>query len=99
MANLKITQLTELTTVADAANLIIPVVNNDTTTFKITLENLGNGVFPSIKTLIPLDSSGSIGDKAGDIVFTDSFLYYCVANFVGAGTQVWQRIAKDATAW
>jgi len=51
MANLKITQLTELTTVADATNLLIPVVNNGVTTFKITLANLGNGVFPSINTL------------------------------------------------
>ena len=99
MANLKITQLTELTTVADATNLLIPVVNNGVATFKITLANLGNGIFPSIKTTPPSSSTGQYGDKAGDIVFSTSFLYYCVTSFTGSGQQIWQRIAKDATAW
>lgn len=99
MANLKITQLTELTTVADATNLLIPVVNNGTTTFKITLANLGAGVFPLIKTFSPSSSTGDFGDKRGDIVFTNSFFYYCVNDFTNSGQQIWQRIAKDATAW
>jgi len=99
MANIKITALNELTTVADATNVLIPVVNNGSATFKITLANLGNGVFPSYKTAVPPNSSGTAGDKAGDIVFSDAFLYYCVTDFVAPGTQCWQRIAKDATAW
>ena len=50
-------------------------------------------------TTPPASSSGSAGDKAGSIAFTAAFLYYCVSDFVAPGTQVWQRIAKDATAW
>jgi len=99
MANIKITGLTELTTVTDSANILVPIVSNGTSTLKITLANLGRGVFPSLSTAVPVNSSGVAGDKAGDMVFSASFLYYCVTDFVAPGTQCWERIAKDATAW
>ena len=96
MANTKISELPVLaTTVASA---VLPIVTSNTT-YQITLANLGLGIFPNLVTTPPTSSSGSAGDKAGSIAFTAAFLYYCVSDFVAPGTQVWQRIAKDATAW
>ena len=61
--------------------------------------SLDSREFPSLKASAPANSSGQAGDKAGDMFFSSAFLYYCVTDFVAAGTQCWQRIAKDATAW
>ena len=50
----------------------------------------------------PLNSSGAIGDIKGMISFASGvpgFWYYCYRDYIGVGTQVWQRIAVDATAW
>jgi hypothetical protein len=96
MANLKITELPVLTTTVTSA--VLPVVTSDTT-YQITLANLGLGVFPNFVATPPANSSGAVGDKAGSIAFSDAFFYYCVSDYVAPGTQVWQRIAKDATAW
>ena len=96
MANIKISELPVLTTTV--ASAILPIVTSDTT-YQITLANLGSGVFPNFVATPPASSSGVAGDKAGSIAFTAAFLYYCVSDFVAPGTQVWQRIAKDATAW
>jgi len=59
----------------------------------------GDDVYPSLREAVPVSSSGVLGDKRGDIVFSENFLYYCVIDFVDIGTKCWQRIAKDATAW
>jgi len=100
MANIKITELTELTSVSNATNILLPIVNNGTSTNKITLENLGYKVFTRYKTgLVPESSIGAPGDKEGDMFFTEFYLYYCTTDFVGSPTKVWQRIAKDATNW
>tara|TARA_R110000824_G_C14968058_1_gene652783 strand:+ start:359 stop:649 length:291 start_codon:yes stop_codon:yes gene_type:complete len=96
MANLKISELPVLTTTVTSA--VLPVVTSNTT-YQITLANLGLGVFPNFVSSPPATSSGAVGDKAGSIAFSASFFYYCVSDYVGVGTQVWQRIAKDATAW
>lgn len=101
MANIKITELTELTTVADPTLLIIPVVNNGTATQKITLANL-NAASAGTRFrdgYVPNNSIGANGDKKGDLAMTTAFLYYCVTDFVGFPTKCWQRIAKDATNW
>ena len=100
MANIKITELTELTTVANPNNVLVPIVNNGTTTQKITLANLGAKVFPRYRdSLPPSNSIGVAGDKEGDMVFTNFYLYYCTSDFIGSPSKVWQRIAKDATNW
>ena len=100
MANIKITELSELTTVADANDILVPIVNNDTTTQKITLTNLGYKVFPRYRdALPPTNSIGVSGDKEGDMIFTEFYLYYCTSDFIGSPSKVWQRIAKDATNW
>ena len=96
MANLKISELPVLTTTTPTA--VLPVVTSDTT-YQITLANLGLGVFPNFVATPPANSSGAVGDKAGSIAFSAAFFYYCVSDYVAPGTQVWQRIAKDATAW
>ena len=96
MANTKISELPELTTTVTSA--ILPVVTADTT-YQITLANLGLGVFPNFVSSPPTTSAGAPGDKAGSIVFTAGFFYFCVSDYVGVGTQVWERIVPDATAW
>ena len=96
MANLKISELPVLTTTTPTA--VLPVVTSDTT-YQITLANLGLGVFPNFVATPPTTSVGASGDKAGSIAFTSAFFYYCVTDYTTGGVQIWQRIAKDATAW
>tara|TARA_R110000764_G_C10866085_1_gene367230 strand:+ start:203 stop:664 length:462 start_codon:yes stop_codon:yes gene_type:complete len=91
----------------DGEKTFSEIVNSNTTPAEIdagtdkTLINKGwvDGKFPNIVTVPPTSSSGAAGDKAGNIAFSSSFFYYCVSDYVAPGTQVWQRIAKDATAW
>ena len=47
----------------------------------------------------PATSSGKSGDQAGMVAYSNAFFYYCTANYTTGGIQIWQRIAKDATAW
>jgi len=47
----------------------------------------------------PGNSSGQTGDVANMIAFDSSFFYYCTTSYTTGGVQIWQRIAKDATAW
>ena len=96
MANLKISELPVLATTVTSA--VLPVVTSGTT-YQITLANLGLGVFPNFVAAAPSTSSGAPGDKAGSIAFSAAFFYYCVTDYTVGGVQIWQRIAKDATAW
>jgi hypothetical protein len=57
------------------------------------------GVVLPVSQSVPTSSSGKAGDIAGMVAYTTAFLYYCTADYTTGGVQLWQRIAKDATAW
>jgi hypothetical protein len=48
---------------------------------------------------VPANSSGQPGDRAGMVAFSSAFFYFCETDYTTGGTQIWQRIATDATAW
>ena len=43
----------------------------------------------------PTDPRGSEGDSFGDVIWDDSYLYYCVRDYDGA-TKIWRRVLADA---
>jgi hypothetical protein len=64
----------------------------------------GSLTFPAggklnIKSSVPAHSYGAAGDKAGMIAFDSTYIYYCTADYVNTSTDIWKRVALDATAW
>jgi len=47
----------------------------------------------------PTHSYGADGDVAGMMAFDGSYIYYCTANFVNNSTNIWKRVALDASPW
>jgi hypothetical protein len=50
-------------------------------------------------TVAPEHSYGSAGDAAGMVAFDSTYIYYCTANYVNNSTNIWKRVALDATPW
>jgi hypothetical protein len=50
------------------------------------------------QTTAPTTSVGSDGDLAGYVAFDNDYIYRCVANYDGT-TDIWKRVALDATPW
>tara|TARA_B110000503_G_C6961191_1_gene335137 strand:+ start:26 stop:316 length:291 start_codon:yes stop_codon:yes gene_type:complete len=96
MANVKITELPVLSAILSTD--VLPIVQGGTT-YQITVGNFGQGTYPVIVSPPSGNSFGSPGDKAGSIAFSTLFLYYCTDDYTTGGVQIWQRIARDATAW
>lgn len=46
----------------------------------------------------PSTSKGAAGDRAGMVAFSSTYIYYCTADYDGT-TDIWSRVALDATAW
>lgn len=57
----------------------------------------GTTKFPAATA--PTHSYGAAGDVAGMVAFDSGYIYYCTADYVGEGTDIWKRVALDATAW
>jgi hypothetical protein len=47
----------------------------------------------------PAHSYGAAGDVAGQLAFDSHYLYCCVADYVNDSTNIWKRVALDATSW
>lgn len=47
----------------------------------------------------PEHSYGTAGDIAGMVAFDNAYIYYCTANYVNNSTNIWKRVALDATPW
>ena len=82
--------------------------NKITATGNITISTNSTGLIFSDTTFqttayvvvsAPATSSGKTGDRSGMVAYSNAFFYYCTANYTTGGIQIWQRIAKDATAW
>ena len=50
-------------------------------------------------TTAPTHSYGSAGDVAGLVAFDNFYIYYCTGNYVNTSTNIWKRVALDATPW
>jgi hypothetical protein len=50
-------------------------------------------------TAAPAHSYGSAGDEAGMVAFDNAYIYYCTANYVNNSTNIWKRVALNATPW
>ena len=48
---------------------------------------------------VPASSIGAIGDKSGDIAFSNGYIYYCTANYVGDSISVTTLASSGTTAW
>jgi hypothetical protein len=59
--------------------------------------NNGRTKFPTATA--PAHSYGAAGDVAGMVAFDGSYIYYCTANYVNNSTNIWKRVALDATPW
>jgi hypothetical protein len=64
----------------------------------------GSLTFPAggklnIKSSVPAHSYGVAGDVVGMIAFDSTYFYYCTADYVNTSTDIWKRVALDATAW
>jgi hypothetical protein len=57
----------------------------------------GRTTFPA--ATVPAHSYGAAGDVTGMIAFDSTYIYYCTANYVNTSTDIWKRVALDATAW
>lgn len=47
----------------------------------------------------PSFSIGSAGDIAGDIAFTNSYIYYCTADYTDGQSNIWKRVAWSGDTW
>jgi hypothetical protein len=54
--------------------------------------------FRIINTNIPTQSVGSAGDEPGMIASDNDYIYRCVGTYDG-NTNIWKRVALDATPW
>ena len=50
-------------------------------------------------TTAPEHSYGVVGNIAGMVAFDNSYIYYCTGNYVNTSTNIWKRVALDATPW
>jgi hypothetical protein len=57
----------------------------------------GRTMFPA--ATVPEHSYGTTGDKAGMVAFDATYIYYCTADYVNNTTDIWKRVALDATPW
>jgi hypothetical protein len=70
-----------------------------------TLANLTVSGNATVGTLIvtvataPTHSYGAAGDKKGTIAFSQTYMYYCKADYVDNLTDIWTRIQLDSTSF
>jgi hypothetical protein len=84
---------------------VITITNENslTATFTIstshtwTLNTNGRTTFPN--GVVPAHSYGAAGDKEGMVVFDDTYIYYCTADYVDNVTDIWKRTAHGAGTW
>jgi hypothetical protein len=57
----------------------------------------GRTTFPN--GTVPEHSYGAAGDKEGMVVFDDTYIYYCTADYVNNTTDIWKRTAHGAGSW
>jgi hypothetical protein len=62
-----------------------------------TLDTTGRTIFPN--GVVPEHSYGAAGDKEGMVVFDDTYIYYCTADYVNNSTDIWKRTAHGAGTW
>ena len=48
--------------------------------------------------IAPASSIGAEGDFNGEVVFDNSYIYYCTANYDGV-TNIWKRVALSGDTW
>jgi hypothetical protein len=47
----------------------------------------------------PTTARGAAGDKAGMILVSGAYLYYCYADYTDGQTPIWQKVSMDNTDW
>jgi len=62
-----------------------------------TLNTNGRTTFPI--GVVPAHSYGAAGDKKGMLVFDDTYIYYCTADYIDNVTDIWKRTAHGAGTW
>jgi hypothetical protein len=79
--------------------------NNIPGTFTISVSNPTWTFGTDGRTKIPHGSNnpstarGAEGDKAGMILVSGAYLFYCYADWVDGSTPIWQKVAMDNTDW
>jgi hypothetical protein len=80
-----------------ATNPIIIRTSNGNTNQTWEFGAGGRTTFPT--STAPAYSYGAAGDIAGMVAFDSSYIYYCTSNYVNNSTNIWKRVALDATSW
>jgi hypothetical protein len=70
-------------------------ITSDDKTWAFT--NDGRTTFPN--GVVPEHSYGAAGDKEGMVIFDDTYIYYCTADYVNNTTDIWKRTAHGAGTW
>ena len=73
--------------------------NRKTLTVSDLIASETSGQNIAIASTPPAHSYGAAGDTKGMIAFDSDYIYYCTANYVNTSTDIWKRVALDATAW
>jgi len=47
----------------------------------------------------PSFSTGAAGDRAGDLAFTNDYIYYCTADYTDGLSNIWKRVAWGGDTW
>ena len=81
------------------------ITDYDNNSYNWSFQPDGMLQFPSsgklnIKATEPATSNGASGDLAGMIAFSNTYMYYCIADYDGVTTDIWRRVAWSAnTSW
>ncbi len=67
-------------------------------TFTLLLDEDGIVTIPHGSTN-PSTARGAAGDKAGMLLVSGAYLYYCYANYTDGTTPIWQKVSMDNTDW
>lgn len=84
-------------------NMVLPENGNILTyegTNYLDYNNLINkpaNVF-TLNTVVPATKQGASSDNIGDVVFSSTHMYVCIAEHDGT-TEIWKRIAFDTSEW
>ncbi len=47
----------------------------------------------------PSTARGAVGDKAGMLLVSGAYIYYCYADYTDGTTPIWQKVSMDNTDW
>lgn len=66
-------------------------------TYSLPLNTLSRNIFSTKSS--PTTSNGAIGDVAGDIVISNTGIYFCYQTYTDGSTTIWKQLTWSNTTW